>query len=89
MRVRSRLAVALFAAAAPIVAHAQSVTPAVRAWRQQHEAEIVRELADLVSIPDVARDHPNILKTAEAVRDRKSTRLNSSHRALSRMPSSA
>ncbi len=49
-------------------AFAQSVTPAVRAWREQHEAEIVRELADLVAIPDVARDHANILKNAETIR---------------------
>ena len=47
---------------------AQSVTPAVRAWRQQHEAEIVRELAELVAIPDVARDHANILRNAETIR---------------------
>ena len=59
---------ALVAAASPFVAGAQSVTPAVRAWRQQHEAEIVRELADLVAIPDVARDHANILKNAAMIR---------------------
>ncbi len=47
---------------------AQSITPAVRSWRQQHEAEIVRELAELVAIPDVARDHANILKNAEMIR---------------------
>src|ERR1019366_6980252 len=56
----------LFVALAPL--SAQSVTPAVRAWRQQHEAEIVRELADLVAIPDVARDHANILKNAAMIR---------------------
>ncbi|MGH7656301.1 MAG: M20/M25/M40 family metallo-hydrolase, partial [Gemmatimonadaceae bacterium] len=49
-------------------ASAQSVTPAVRAWRKQHEAEIVRELAALVAIPDAARDHANIVKNAEAIR---------------------
>jgi acetylornithine deacetylase/succinyl-diaminopimelate desuccinylase-like protein len=54
--------------AAPFIAGAQSVTPAVRAWRQQHESEIVRELADLVAIPDVARDHANILKNAAMIR---------------------
>ena len=58
----------LLAIALPLVSHAQSVTPAVREWRQQHEAEIVRELAELVAIPDVARDHPNILKNAALIR---------------------
>lgn len=50
------------------VASAQSITPAIRTWREQHEAEIVKELADLVAIPDVARDHANIVKNAEAVK---------------------
>ena len=36
-----------------------------------------------------ARDADNLQRLAAALRDRKSTRLNSSHRALSRMPSSA
>jgi acetylornithine deacetylase/succinyl-diaminopimelate desuccinylase-like protein len=61
-------ATALIAALSPAVAKAQSVTPAVRAWRQQHESEIVRELADLVAIPDVARDHADILKNAAMIR---------------------
>jgi acetylornithine deacetylase/succinyl-diaminopimelate desuccinylase-like protein len=55
-------------ATAASIAGGQSVTPAVRAWRQQHEAEIVKELAALVAIPDVARDHANIVKNAEAIR---------------------
>jgi acetylornithine deacetylase/succinyl-diaminopimelate desuccinylase-like protein len=64
---RALCGAALVAAVAPIAAHGQSVTPAVRAWRQQHEAEIVKELADLVAIPDVARDHQNILRNAEVI----------------------
>jgi acetylornithine deacetylase/succinyl-diaminopimelate desuccinylase-like protein len=48
--------------------HAQSVTPAVRAWRQQHEAEIVRELTALVAIPNLASDAANIRRNAEAIR---------------------
>ncbi len=43
---------------------AQSITPSIRNWRTQHEAEIVKELADFVAIPDVARDHANILRNA-------------------------
>lgn len=65
---RALCIVALVAVAAPIAARAQSVTPAVRAWREQHEAEIVKELADLVAIPDVARDHANIVRNAEVIR---------------------
>ena len=65
---RALLGAALVAALDPSSVRAQSVTPAVRAWRQQHEAEVVKELADLVAIPNVARDHANIVKNAEAVR---------------------
>ncbi len=39
----------------------------VRAWREAHEAVIVRELADLMGIPNVASDRPNIEKNAEKV----------------------
>jgi acetylornithine deacetylase/succinyl-diaminopimelate desuccinylase-like protein len=59
---------ALALALATVPARAQSVTSAVRAWRQQHEAEIVRELADLVAIPDVSRDHANILRNAALIK---------------------
>jgi acetylornithine deacetylase/succinyl-diaminopimelate desuccinylase-like protein len=53
---------------APAPLAAQPVAPAVRAWRVQHEAEIVRELATLVAIPNVASDAANIRRNAEFVR---------------------
>jgi acetylornithine deacetylase/succinyl-diaminopimelate desuccinylase-like protein len=37
----------------------------VRAWRQAHEAEIVRELADLVRLPNLARDKAAIRANAD------------------------
>jgi acetylornithine deacetylase/succinyl-diaminopimelate desuccinylase-like protein len=37
----------------------------VRAWRQAHEVEIVRELADLVALPNLARDAPAIRNNAD------------------------
>ena len=55
-------------AVAPGAAWAQAVTPAVRAWRQQHEAEIVRELTTLVAIPNLASDAANIRRNADALR---------------------
>jgi len=41
---------------------------AVREWRQKHEVDIVGSLADLLSIPNVASDAPNIERNAEAIR---------------------
>jgi len=40
----------------------------VRAWRAAHEIAIVRELADLLAIPNVASDSANIERNAEAIR---------------------
>ena len=39
----------------------------VRAWRSAHEVEIVRELAGLLSRPNVAGDTENIEKSAAEV----------------------
>ncbi|HLA90046.1 MAG TPA: M20/M25/M40 family metallo-hydrolase [Gemmatimonadaceae bacterium] len=49
-------------------ATAQSVTPAVRAWRERHEAEITRELVAFLAIPNVASDAANIRRNAETLR---------------------
>src|SRR6187200_1953261 len=37
----------------------------VRAWRRAHEVEIVRELADLVALPNLARDAAPIRANAD------------------------
>ncbi len=39
----------------------------VRNWRESHEVAIVRELVDLMRIPNVASDRPNIERNAERV----------------------
>ena len=39
----------------------------VRAWRAQHEPQILRELFDLVAIPNVASDKAGIARNAEAL----------------------
>jgi len=47
---------------------AQSVRKAVREYRQQHEVEIVRSYAQLLSLPNVASDTANIKRNADAIR---------------------
>jgi len=44
-----------------------SLRDEVRAYRAAHEVEIVRELADLLSIPNVASDTPNIARNADRI----------------------
>ncbi len=46
---------------------AQSVRKVVREYRQQHEVEIVRSYAQLLSLPNVASDSPNIKRNADAI----------------------
>jgi acetylornithine deacetylase/succinyl-diaminopimelate desuccinylase-like protein len=49
------------AAAAP----AAPLASRVREWRAAHEVEIVRELAELVALPNLASDAPNIRRNAD------------------------
>ena len=44
------------------------VAKQTRAWRANHEREILAEFADLLSIPNLANDAPNIQRNAEAIR---------------------
>ena len=46
---------------------AQTVRTAVREYRQQHEVEIVRSYAQLLSLPNVASDTANIKSNADAI----------------------
>lgn len=39
-----------------------------RAWRAQHEKEILAEFADLLAIPNIAGDRPNIERNVKAIR---------------------
>ena len=54
-------------ALAAMAAAPADVVPRVREWRTQHERQILRELYDFVSIPNVAGDAPNIRRNAEAL----------------------
>jgi acetylornithine deacetylase/succinyl-diaminopimelate desuccinylase-like protein len=46
---------------------AQDAVARVRAWRAQHEPQILRELFDLVAIPNVASDKAGIARNAQAL----------------------
>src|SRR6266446_10734532 len=39
-----------------------------RAWRTQHEKEILTEFAELLAIPNIASDRPNIERNVKAIR---------------------
>src|SRR5262249_11482885 len=40
-----------------------------RTWRMEHEKEILQEFCELLAIPDVASDTPNIQRNARMIRD--------------------
>jgi acetylornithine deacetylase/succinyl-diaminopimelate desuccinylase-like protein len=44
-----------------------STRDAVRAWRTQHEADIIRQYFELLSLPNVASDKANILRNADRI----------------------
>ena len=69
-RLRATLLLAVLAVLVAPAAPADPVsasTARVRAWRAAHEVEILRELAQLLSIPNVASDTPNIRRNADAI----------------------
>jgi hypothetical protein len=66
-----RLSLALFLVMLNTTLRADPATVAkdVRAWRTNHEREILAEFAQLLSIPNLANDAPNIRRNAEAIRE--------------------
>ncbi len=44
------------------------VAKQTRDWRQKHEREILAEFSDLLAIPNLASDTPNIQRNADAIR---------------------
>ena len=61
-------------------------------YRTQRILSVLKKIGDVkfISYSDPSElGHNNYLITGKGKRDRKSTRLNSSHRCTSRMPSSA
>src|SRR5215212_5565689 len=50
-----------------LAAQAPGPVERVRAWRAQHEPQIVHELFDLVAIPNVASDKDGIARNAQAL----------------------
>ena len=62
------LAVTLALSVVPRVASGQAdAVGRVRTWRAQHEPQILRELFDLVAIPNIAADRVDIARNAQAL----------------------
>ena len=58
---------AILAAPAARADPASPVLARVRAWIAAHEVEVLREFRELLSIPNLASDEPNIRRNAEAI----------------------
>jgi acetylornithine deacetylase/succinyl-diaminopimelate desuccinylase-like protein len=58
---------AMLAAPAGGADPAETVLNQVRSWRAAHEAEILGEFRELLSIPNLASDEPNIRRNADAI----------------------
>ncbi|MEY2512108.1 MAG: hypothetical protein QOE26_2871 [Verrucomicrobiota bacterium] len=68
LRMKAFFLVVLLVITATAFAGPADVAKQTRAWRANHEKEILTEFADLVSIPNLANDAPNIQRNAETIR---------------------
>jgi acetylornithine deacetylase/succinyl-diaminopimelate desuccinylase-like protein len=62
------LIAALLLINASALADSATVAKRARAWREAHEREILTEFVELLSIPNLATDAPNIQRNATAIR---------------------
>ena len=67
-KIRFALALFLVMLNAPVQADPATVAKNSRTWRANHEGEILAEFAELLSIPNLANDTPNIRRNAETIR---------------------
>ena len=65
---KSLLLAPLLIIATSAFADPASVAKQTRSWRANHERQILGEFAELLSIPNLATDTPNIQRNAEAIR---------------------
>ena len=65
---RSLIIVGSILAATLLTADPASVAKQTTVWRMQHEREILQEFSDLLAIPNLASDTPNIARNAVAIR---------------------
>ena len=65
---RPFLIAALLVVSTSAFADPAAVAKQTRAWRTNHEREILAEFADLLSIPNLASDATNIQRNADAIR---------------------
>ncbi|HWN98571.1 MAG TPA: M20/M25/M40 family metallo-hydrolase [Blastocatellia bacterium] len=66
MKPRSQavLTLLILAIGSPLILPAQTTTSGIREYRRKHEAEIISELVELLALPNVASDTPNIRRNA-------------------------
>ena len=65
---KTALVLTLALLAGSVRADPASVANQARAWRIAHEKQILGEFAELLSIPNLASDKPNIQRNAEAIK---------------------
>ena len=65
---KTALVLSLLLLAPSLRADPASVANQARAWRIAHEKQILAEFAELLSIPNLASDKPNIQRNAEAIK---------------------
>jgi hypothetical protein len=62
------VALSLFLVQSSLLAGPAEVANQARAWRVTHQQQILTEFAELLSLPNLANDTPNIRGNADAIR---------------------
>src|ERR1041385_7366564 len=65
---KTAFVLSLLVLVASLRANPATVANQARAWRIVHEKQILGEFADLLAIPNLATDTPNIQRNAEAIK---------------------
>jgi acetylornithine deacetylase/succinyl-diaminopimelate desuccinylase-like protein len=68
LKMKAALIATLLLINASALADPAAVAKQTRSWRANHEREILAEFAELLAIPNLANDAPNIQRNAEALR---------------------
>src|SRR5262245_49340723 len=63
----AQAAILLFFCGSALGADSAAVSNEARSWRRHHEHEILQEFSDLLAIPNLANDAPNIQRNATVI----------------------
>src|SRR3954447_15430079 len=68
MKLRNHVVFVCLMSGSALAADPAAVAESAKTWRQQHERDVLQEFSDLLAIPNLASDAPNIQRNADMIR---------------------